>query len=161
MRLAVNFATSLARHPARAAGLATLIALGAATGAAADPYGYGYRYPYEATGHRFAGPAVEGAYLGAPFTGLPSTSRIVPPAWGYGTYGVPTLAGIREAPAARPTLTVIEGQGSAGNRPAIRRRGARVLSKDSKGIWTDPAPRSEIEESGARVVSVRVPSRTR
>lgn len=146
---------------ARAGGLATLITLGAVSGAAADPYGYSYSYRYVGTGHRFAGPAVEGAYLGAPFTRLPSTSRIVPPAWGYGTYGVPTLAGIREAPAARPTLTVIEGQGSAGNRPAIRRRGARVLSKDSKGIWTDPAPRSEIEESGARVVSVRVPSRTR
>ena len=115
---------------ARAAGLATLITLGAASGAAADPYRYG---PVEA-GYRFAGPAVEGAYLGAPFTRLPSTSRLVPPAWGYGTYGVPTLAGIREAPAARPTLTVIARQGSAADRPAVRRRGARVLSKDSKGI---------------------------
>ena len=145
----------------RAAGLATLITLGAVSGAAADPYGYSYSDRYVGTGHRFAGPAVEGAYLGAPFTGLPSTSRIVPPAWGYGTYGVPTVAGIRDAPAARPTLTVIERPGSVGGRPAVRRTGARVLSKDSKGNWTDPSPRSESEGGGAQVVSVRVPARAR
>ncbi len=146
-------------HPtlARAAGLATLLGLGTASGAAADPYVYGYGDG----GYRFAGPVVEGAYLGAPFTRLPSTSRIVPPAWGYGTYGVPTVAGIREAPVARPTLTVIEQQGSLGSRPAIRRPGARILMKDSKGTWTDPGPRSEGEAGGARVVSVRVPARTR
>lgn len=143
---------------ARAAGLAALLVLGA-SGAAADPYGYGYGYAE--TGYRFAGPAVEGAYLGAPFTRLPSTSRIVPPAWGYGTYGVPTVAGIRDAPAARPTLTVIERPGSVGGRPAVRRTGARVLSKDSKGNWTDPSPRSESEGGGAQVVSVRVPARAR
>lgn len=141
---------------ARAAGLAALLVLGA-SGAAADPYGYGYGE----AGYRFAGPAVEGAYLGAPFTRLPSTSRIVPPAWGYGTYGVPTVAGIRDAPAARPTLTVIERQGSVGGRPAVRRTGARVLSKDSKGNWTDPSPRSDSEGGGAQVVSVRVPARAR
>lgn len=143
---------------ARAAGLTALLVLGA-SGAAADPYGYGYGYGE--AGYRFAGPAVEGAYLGAPFTRLPSTSRIVPPAWGYGTYGVPTVAGIRDAPAARPTLTVIERQGSVGGRPAVRRTGARVLSKDSKGNWTDPSPRSESEGGGAQVVSVRVPARAR
>ncbi|QIJ74666.1 hypothetical protein GU700_08785 [Methylobacterium sp. NI91] len=143
----------------RAAGLATLLVLGTASGASADPYGYAYGYGDG--GYRFAGPVVEGAYLGAPFTRLPSTSRIVPPAWGYGTYGVPTVAGIREAPVARPTLTVIERQGSLGSRPAIRRPGARVLTKDSKGIWTDPGPRSEGEAGVARVVSVRVPARTR
>ncbi|GJE69465.1 hypothetical protein [Methylorubrum podarium] len=145
---------------ARAAGLAALLVLGA-SGAAADPYGYGYGYGYGEAGYRFAGPAVEGAYLGAPFTRLPSTSRIVPPAWGYGTYGVPTVAGIRDAPAARPTLTVIERQSSVGGRPAVRRTGARVLSKDSKGNWTDPSPRSESEGGGAQVVSVRVPARAR
>ncbi|KQQ30648.1 hypothetical protein ASF53_17885 [Methylobacterium sp. Leaf123] len=144
-------------RPALAAGLATLFALGAASGAAADPYVYGYG----GGGYRFAGPVIEGAYLGAPFTRLPSTSRLVPPAWGYGTYGIPTAAGMRDAPAARPTLTVIERPASAGLRPAPRRHGARVLSKTSKGTWTDPAPRSEVEESGAQVVSVRVPARSR
>ncbi|MEH3118553.1 MAG: hypothetical protein PGN25_13415 [Methylorubrum populi] len=137
---------------ARAAGLALLFLPGASVGAAADPYGYG------SSGYGFAGPAVEGAYLGAPFTRLPSTSRIVPPAWGYGTYGVPTVAGIRDAPAARPTLTVIHGQ--TDRRAGPRRRGARILSKDSEGIWTEPAPRSGTEGSGARVVSVRVPARS-
>ena len=144
-------------RPALAAGLATLFALGAASGAAADPYVYGYG----GGGYRFAGPVIKGAYLGAPFTRLPSTSRLVPPAWGYGTYGIPTAAGIRDAPAARPILTVIERPAPTRLRPAARRHGARVLSKDSKGVWTDPAPRSEVEESGAQVVSVRLPSRTR
>jgi hypothetical protein len=146
---------------ARAAGLAALMVLGASA-ATAEPYGspYAYTYGYGDGGYRFAGPLVEGTYVGAPFTRLPSTSRIVPPAWGYGTYGVPTVAGIRDAPAARPTLTVIERQGSVGARPALRRPGARVLSKDPKGIWTDPAPRSE-GEGGAQVVSVRVPARAR
>ncbi|TFZ59912.1 hypothetical protein E4V01_05450 [Methylorubrum sp. Q1] len=144
-------------RPALAAGLATLLTLGAASGAAADPYVYGYGNG----GYRFAGPVIEGAYLGAPFTHLPSTSRLVPPAWGYGTYGIPTAAGIRDAPAARPTLTVIERPASAGLRPTARRHGARVLSKDSRGIWTDPAPRSEGEGIGAQVVSVRVPARSR
>lgn len=143
-------------RPALAAGLAALFAFGAASGAAADPYVYGYG----GGGYRFAGPVIEGAYLGAPFTHLPSTSRLVPPAWGYGTYGIPTAAGIRDAPAARPTLTVIERPASAGLRPAARRQGARVLSKNSRGIWTDPAPRSE-GEGGAQVVSVRVPARSR
>ncbi|MCP1536424.1 hypothetical protein [Methylorubrum extorquens] len=149
-------------RPALAAGLATLFALGAASGAAADPYyGHGYGYGYGGGGYRFAAPVIEGAYLGAPFTRLPSTSRLVPPAWGYGTYGIPTAAGIRDTPVARPTLTVIERPASAGLRPAARRHGARVLSKDSRGIWTDPAPRSEGGEFGAQVVSVRVPARSR
>ncbi len=73
---------------------AIALVLGTASGASADPYGYAYGY--SDGGYRFAGPVVEGAYLGAPFTRLPSTSRIVPPAWGYGTYGVPTVAGIRD-----------------------------------------------------------------
>ena len=85
----------------------------------------------------------------------------MPPAWGYGTYGIPTAAGIRDAPAARPILTVIERPAPTRLRPAARRHGARVLSKDSKGVWTDPGPRSEVEESGAQVVSVRLPTRTR
>ncbi|MBD8909242.1 hypothetical protein [Methylorubrum zatmanii] len=138
----------------RHTGLALLLALCASSGATADPLLYGYSEV------RFAQPAIDGTYLGAPFAPLPSTSRIVPPAWGYGTYGIPTVAGIREAPTARPTLTVIERRGSAAGRSAPRRRGARVLSKDSGGAWIDPAPRSETE-GGPRVVSVQVPARIR
>lgn len=133
-------------------GLAALLVLGASPAALADPYAY--------SGYGFAGPAVEGAYLGAPFTRLPRTSRLVPPAWGYGTYGVPTVAGIRDAPAARPTLTIIDRPGSAGPRSARRRPGARVLSKAPNGTWTEP-PHSAIEGGGAQVVSVRVPARPR
>ncbi|MBB2962373.1 hypothetical protein [Methylobacterium sp. R2-1] len=146
-------------RPAMRPALATLLLLGTASGAAADPYGYAYGYGE--SGYRFAGPVVEGAYLGAPFTRLPSTSRIVPPAWGYGTYGVPTVAGIRDTPVARPTLTVIERQGAVGSRLPVRRPSARVLTKDPKGGWTDPGPRSEGERGGAQVVSVRVPARAR
>lgn len=137
-------------------GLAALLALALPGTALADPYA-----PYGDYGHhgaRFAGPALEGVYLGAPFTRLPSTSRLVPPAWGYGTYGVPTVAGIRDAPAARPTLTVIERPAATTRRIAAR-RGARVLTKEPTGTWTEPRPRSEAEPAGARIVSVRVPAR--
>lgn len=135
-------------------GLAALLALALPATALADPYaGYGYDH----AGYRFAGPALEGAYLGAPFTRLPSTSRLVAPAWGYGTYGVPTVAGIRDAPAARPTLTVIDRPAAA--RRIAARRGSRVLTKEPGGTWTEPSPRSDAEQTGARVVSVRVPAR--
>ncbi|MEE7458078.1 hypothetical protein MPAR168_16985 [Methylorubrum populi] len=140
-------------------GLAALLALALPATALADPYyaaGYG-SHGYGHAGYRFAGPALEGAYLGAPFTRLPSTSRLVPPAWGYGTYGVPTVAGIRDAPAARPTLTVIDRPAAA--RRTVARRGARVLTKEPGGTWTEPSPRSDAEQTGARVVSVRVPAR--
>lgn len=138
-------------------GLALVLALGASSAAVADPLLQGYSGYSEV---RFAGPAIEGAYLGAPFAPLASTSRIVPPAWGYGTYGIPTVAGVRDAPAARPTLTVIERRRPAAGRLAPRRHGPRILSKDSSGTWVDPASRSEVE-GGPQVVSVQVPARLR
>ncbi len=133
-------------------GLALGLTLGLPSRASAEPYAYGYG---------FAAPALEGAYIGAPFTRLPSTSRLVPPAWGYGTYGVPTVAGIRDAPAARPTLTVIEEPDNAGRRSMRARHGARVLSKKPNGTWTEPPQRSDLENGGARVVSIRIPARSR
>lgn len=117
---------------------------------------------YAASGYAFAGNAIDGTYIGAPFTRIPSPSRLVPPAWGYGTYGVPTVAGVREAPSARPALYVIERQGRAENR-LLPRRSARVVSRGGDGRWTDlpvGAPeRATVEQSGAQVVSVRVPAR--
>lgn len=155
------------RRPARllVAGALLALACGSAT---AQPLSYGgYGQPvYGAPSYAFAGNAVSGAYIGAPFTRVPSPSRLVPPAWGYGTYGVPTVAGIREAPSARPALYVIERQGRAQTR-LLPRRSAKVVSRGNDGRWTDVGPqagigaaeRSAIEGSGAQVVSVRVPSR--
>ncbi|KQT45393.1 hypothetical protein ASG52_14595 [Methylobacterium sp. Leaf456] len=117
---------------------------------------------YAASGYGFAGNAVDGTYIGAPFTRIPTPDRLVPPAWGYGTYGVPTVVGIREAPSARPALYVIERQGRAENR-LLPRRGAKVVSRSRDGTWTDvgigAADRAAVERSGAQVVSVRVPGR--
>ena len=138
----------------------------AATGARAEPLshgGPGYGAPvYATSGYGFAGNLIDGAYIGAPFTRVPSPSRIVPPAWGYGTYGVPTVAGIRETPSARPALYVIERQGRAENR-LLPRRSAKVVSRGGDGRWTDTGlgavDRAAVEGSGAQVVSVRVPAR--
>jgi hypothetical protein len=155
------------RRPASLLVAGALLAL-ACGNATAQPLSYGgYGQPvYGAPSYAFAGNAVSGAYIGAPFTRVPSPSRLVPPAWGYGTYGVPTVAGIRETPSARPALYVIERQGRAQTR-LLPRRSAKIVSRGSDGRWTDVAPRSEIgaaersavEDSGAQVVSVRVPSR--
>ncbi len=141
----------------------------AATAARAEPLSHaGSAYGqtvYTATGYGFAGNAVDGTYIGAPFTRIPSPDRLVPPAWGYGTYGVPTVSGIREAPSARPALYVIERQGRAENR-LLPRRSARIVSRGRDGTWTDAtrptagiggADRKAAERSGAQVVSVRVP----
>lgn len=137
--------------------LATLLALGATSGARADPGAYGHPV-YAAPAYGYAGNLVDGTYVGAPFTRVPSPSRIVPPAWGYGTYGVPTVAGMRDAPVARPALYVVERQGPAVNRLAPR-RSARVVSRSGQGLWTDVPSTGSVERSGAQVVSVRVPAR--
>ncbi|WP_342151835.1 hypothetical protein [Methylorubrum sp. SB2] len=146
-----------------------LLAAGAAlavTAAQAEPLSHaGPHYGqtvYAANGYGFAGNAIDGTYIGAPFTRIPSPDRLVPPAWGYGTYGVPTVAGIREAPSARPALYVIERQGRAENR-LLPRRSAKVVSRGRDGTWTDAgigaADRAQVERTGAQVVSVRVPGK--
>ncbi|MFY9292296.1 MAG: hypothetical protein WAP03_16620 [Methylorubrum rhodinum] len=156
-------------RPARLLAASALLVL-AAAGARAEPgtygaavQGHGYGHPvYAASGYAFAGNAIDGSYIGAPFTRIPSPSRLVPPAWGYGTYGVPTVAGVRDAPSARPALYVIERQGRAENR-LLPRRSARVVSRGGDGQWTDlplgASERAAVERSGAQVVSVRVPAR--
>lgn len=101
-------------------GLAVMISSCAVSGAMAGErfrvigdYGYGDRYA-------FAGEAIGGAYVGAPLTRFPRPNEIVPPAWGYGTYGVPTITGIRQAPAGAPTLTVINSRDAAAAQSGVR-----------------------------------------
>lgn len=118
--------------------------------------GYGYAGPYGAYGgYGFADAAVSGAYLGAPYTRLPRPNELVPPVWGYGTYGVPTTTGIRQAPTADPTVYVIDGPTPA-RRHATR---ARVLSRGSDGNWAGPAAAAGEASSGARIVSISVGNR--
>lgn len=102
----------------------------------------------------YAGPLVHGDYVGAPLTRFPRPTELVPSAWGYGTYGVPTVTGIRQAPAGTPTLYVIDAPAPA----AIRRRGAarpRILSRGRDGMWRDEARTA----GAARIVTVSVPRR--
>ena len=119
------------------------------------PYGTVVSGPgYAYGGYGFADEAVRGAYIGAPLTRFPRPSEIVPPAWSYGTYGIPTVAGITRAPVGQPTLTVIDTPSP----PPRRRGGARILSRGESGRWARmdmPA----MESTGARIIAVRVPRR--
>jgi hypothetical protein len=121
--------------------------------------GYGAPYSYAepgAVGYGYADEAVRGAYVGAPLTRFPRPSEIVPPAWSYGTYGIPTVAGIARAQVGEPTLTVIHAQD-----PAPRRNGgARILSRAETGRWARIDARAQTAEpAGARIIEVRVPRR--
>lgn len=71
--------------------------IGPASPAAGGAYGYADEF-------------VRGAHVGAPLTRFPRPTQIVPAPWSYGTYGIPTVSGITEAPAAQPTLTVINAR---------------------------------------------------
>ncbi|TXM90096.1 hypothetical protein FV219_22510, partial [Methylobacterium sp. WL122] len=103
----------MARHrPSLAASFLLSAALSLGAGAASaetvrvTSYGYGAAYAGQG-GYGFADEAVRGAYVGAPFSSVPSPNRIVPAPWSYGTYGVPTISGLREAPVAAPSVTVV------------------------------------------------------
>jgi hypothetical protein len=116
----------------------------------APSYAYGSSGP--SGGYGFADEAVRGAYIGAPLTRFPRPSEIVPPAWSYGTYGIPTVAGIARAPVGQPTLTVIDTPSP----PPRRRSGARILSRGESGHWTRmDAPAADA--TGSRIIAVRVP----
>ncbi|KMO42198.1 hypothetical protein VQ03_11490 [Methylobacterium tarhaniae] len=80
-------------------------------------------------GTTFAGPlgvygangVLEPGLVAEPYFKLPRPSELVPSAWGEGTYGIPTVAGIPPQPKADPVLYVINGgERSVG--------GARVVS---------------------------------
>lgn len=79
----------------------------------------------------------------------PSPEELVPPAWSYGTYGIPTVPGITHPPSAAPVVYVIDG----GRRPP----NARVLSRGASDEWATVDPRPTA--GGAKVVTVRVPAR--
>ncbi|WP_053080546.1 hypothetical protein [Methylobacterium variabile] len=71
-----------------------------------------------------AGGALEPGLVAEPYFKLPRPSELVPSAWGEGTYGIPTVAGIPPQPRAEPVLYVING----GERPV---GGARVISVEA------------------------------
>lgn len=135
-------------------GLCCAVALSCAeAGAQAQGFGYGPSYRSQAYG--FADPAIRGDYIGAPFTRTPRPSDLVPSAWGYGTYGVPTMTGIRNAPVGVPTVYVIDSPPRA-----VRREGARIVSRD--GHWSKAEVHGESGRAypgGARVIPVTVPRR--
>ncbi|GEP00188.1 hypothetical protein [Methylobacterium haplocladii] len=138
-------------------GLAILVSAGSISGVTAgERYGYdGYTGGYgDRSGYGFAAEAIGGSYIGAPLTRFPRPNELVPSAWGYGTYGVPTVTGIRQAPTAAPTLTVIDGY-----KPAPRRRAARGPYRGITGQWAREAETAGSGQSGVRVISVTVPRR--
>ena len=102
-------------------------------------------YPYASGEDGFAGPFVRGTYIGAPLTRVPRPSQLVPSAWSYGTYGIPTVTGVAAPPAQLPTITVINATGPAIPRPARASRADRLGSV---------AP-----QAGAQLVTVQVPRR--
>ena len=126
------------------------LALSAGT-ASAQGLGYGYD-AYDHYGYGFAEPAIRGEYIGAPLTRTPRPSDLVPTVWGYGTYGIPTMTGIRSAPTGIPTVYVIEGQSSDS-----RRRGDRRFGRDDMADMRGAPVRGT--GGGARVIQVTVPRR--
>ena len=113
-------------------------------------------------GYGYAGSAIRGDYVGAPLTRFPRPDQIVPSAWGYGTYGVPTVSGIHPAPVGTPTVYVIEPPAPAARATAKAHTtaGPRVLARDRASRFA-PAPSATPYASagGARVVPVSVPAR--
>ncbi|KQO67695.1 hypothetical protein [Methylobacterium sp. Leaf89] len=151
------------------AGLAGALVLSGLAGTAqGQDLAYG-SYPYAGYENGYGGPLIHGDYVGAPLTRFPRPSELVPSAWGYGTYGIPTVAGIRSASVGTPTVYVIEGQPSASRAAAPGR--SRVLTRGRQGRWSDAAgptrargrggpfqaaaPVAETS-GGARVIPVRV-----
>jgi hypothetical protein len=134
--------------------LGVLLATGLAGSAQAQVASYGVRsvpFGYEDS---YAGPLLRGDYIGAPLTRFPRPSELVPSAWGYGTYGVPTVAGIRSAPVGTPTVYVIEAPRTATSES--RRTRARALSRAPAPQF---APVAERRSGSARVITVGVPQR--
>ncbi|GJE29305.1 hypothetical protein [Methylobacterium organophilum] len=144
-------------RPALAAALVLGATLGAQAGERILYRAYGYGPAGYGDGYTFAEPFVSGSYVGAPLTRFPRPSEIVPPAWGYGTYGVPTYSGIRQGPAAKPMLYVIDSPRGAPSRAGTGR--ARIVERGHDGRWSDTERGAETRGGGARVVDVTVPRR--
>ena len=141
----LSFARRMLPRLALAAALTSGVGAAGAQGIRAAGYAPSYGEP---VAYGFADEAVRGSYVGAPLTRFPSPNQIVPAPWSYGTYGVPTLSGLRPAPVAVPRLTVIDVGALAA--PVRRSPGARILSRDGGRGWTPVEP-----VSGVHVVAVK------
>ncbi len=154
------------RMPRLSLALAAALTIGAASGVSAGDWsfhhGHGYYpgygafvgpYAYGGGAYGFADAGISGAYIGAPQTRFPRPSELVPSALGYGTYGVPTVTGIRQAPAAQPTVYVIDRSAQP-----IRERSSRprLLTRRKGGKWVEPTDSAVSDAGGARVVSLSV-----
>ncbi len=101
--------------------------------------------------------------MGAPFTRVPRPHRTRSSAWGYGTYGIPTVAGIRSPPVGTPTVYVIETPPARSARALAPTRRAKVVARTRDGRGSrgpeGPAAASAAMDhaGGARVVTVGVP----
>lgn len=110
--------------------------------------------------YAYAGPAIRGDYVGAPFTRFPRPDRLVPSAWGYGTYGVPTVSGIAPAPIGTPTVYVIDSPSAlARTKPLRARAQASSRSRPQASFRPDSWAEAPPVAGGARIISVTVPPR--
>lgn len=153
---------------ATALGMALALGIGLSGTALAQGTGHGRGYDHRGHGHHgyehygaassyggdyaYAGAAIRGDYVGAPFTRFPRPSELVPSAWGYGTYGIPTVTGIRPASVGTPTVYVIDSPV-----PVARRMRSAVPGREGRWSQAQPAARMASGLVGARVVSVTVP----
>lgn len=100
----------------------------------------------------YAGPYVVAASRTGLLLPIPRPTELVPSAWGYGTYDVPTATGIRPAPVGTPTLYVIETPTEA--RRKARSQGPRILSRGRRNpVSTSINPPMQ---AGARIVTVAI-----
>ncbi|MFE1601989.1 hypothetical protein [Methylobacterium sp. ID0610] len=136
---------------------------------AARPPGSGFRHgrfggvPAGFAGGVVASEAAPPVVAEGPLLTLPQPSELVPSAWGYGTYGIPTVAGIASPPRAEPVVYVIEG--GSPRAPATARTasiGPAVYGRTRGGAWekrAQPARPPASRSGAARVVEVAVPRR--
>lgn len=117
-------------------------------------YGYGSGYGLPLGYGVVAGAPVAAAPV-EPFLTLPSPEELVPAAWGYGTYGIPTVAGIPAPPRADPVVYVINGV-------EARRIGRDPAGSDRRSETARPGEGSRpvsYRAGAARVVELTVPRR--
>lgn len=141
--------------------LAAALLLGAVPASAQDlatPLGY-LGGPPAQTGYGYGGNLVEGSYVGAPLTRFPSPREIAPTPWSYGTYGIPTVSGIRKAPVGEPVVYVIESPRPAERRRARAAAGTRKHQADERWSALSTGSLEERSAGGARIVEVKVPRR--
>jgi hypothetical protein len=115
--------------------------------------GYGHPgMPHARFDESYAGPYLFASSLAASRPPLPRPTELVPSAWGYGTYGIPTATGIRPAPVGTPTLYVIDTMPGARHR--ARNPGPRVLSRRERS----PAAMAIASQmqTGAKIVTVPI-----